>query len=125
MKFGHDGTIEVSKRKVFWYTLDCMQGKVFTGVFTPYGRRVNYRLFVPKTFPSQERKVPIENFRSPGTKVARNFRSPGTKVPENERARERKFQGTFVPRERKFPGTKGPGNESSWQLSFLGNESSL
>jgi len=27
-------------RKVFWYTLDCMQGKVFTGVFTQYGRRV-------------------------------------------------------------------------------------
>jgi len=21
-------------REIFWYTLDCMQGKVFTGVFT-------------------------------------------------------------------------------------------
>jgi len=29
------------QRKVFWYTLDCMQGKVITGVFTQYGRRVS------------------------------------------------------------------------------------
>ena len=73
----------------------------------------NYRLFVPKTFRSQERKVPMENFRSPGTKVPGTFipgsiRSPGTKV------------GTFLPgpfcsRELSFPE-----NESSRELSFLG-----
>ena len=58
----------------------------------------NYRLFVPKTFRSQERKVPMENFGSPGMKV------PGTFVP-----------GTFRSRELSFPE-----NESSWELSFLG-----
>jgi len=58
----------------------------------------NYRLFVPKTFRSQERKVPMENFRSPGRKV------PGTFVPVPFRSRELSF----------------PGNESSWELSFLG-----
>ena len=58
----------------------------------------NYRPFVPKTFRSQERKVPMENFRSTGTKV------PGTFVP-----------GTFRSRELSFSG-----NESSLELSFLG-----
>ena len=33
----------------------------------------NYRLFVPKTFRSEERKVPMENFRSRRTKVPGNF----------------------------------------------------
>ena len=47
---------------------------------------MNYRLFVPKTFRSQERKVRMENFRSPGTKV------PGTFV-----LRELSFLGPFVP----------------------------
>ena len=61
----------------------------------------NYRLFVPKTFRSQERKVPMENFRSLGTKVP----------------------GTFVPRERKGLGTKVP-TFVPLELSFLGNESS-
>ena len=51
-------------------------------------------LFVPKTFRSQERKVPMENFRSPGTKVPGNFRS-----------RALSFSGTFVPGDRKFLGT--------------------
>jgi len=70
---------------------------------------LNYRLFVPKTFRSQERKVPMENFRSPGTKVPGNFRSP-----------ELSFPGTFVPGERKFNGTFVPGPFRSQQLSFLG-----
>ena len=43
-------------------------------------------LFVPKTFRSQERIVPMGNFRS------RDFSFPGTFVPG-----ERKFLGTFVP----------------------------
>jgi len=61
--------------------------------------QTNYRLFVPKTFRSQERKVPIENFRS-----------PGTKVPGNEKSRERKFPiGTIRSWERKVLGTKSPG----------------
>jgi len=55
-------------------------------------------LFVPKTFRSQERIVPMGNFHS------RDFSFPGTFVPV-----ERKFKGTFVPRtfrseELSFPG---------------------
>jgi len=46
----------------------------------------NHRLFVPKTFRSQERKVPMENFRPQGTKVPGTFRS-----------RDFSFTGTFVP----------------------------
>jgi len=66
-------------------------------------------LFMPKTFRSQERIVPMGNFCS------RDFLFPGTFVPW-----ERKFPGTFVPgpfhsRELSFPG-----NESSWELSFPG-----
>ena len=97
-------------------------------------------LFMPKTFRSQERIVPMGNFCSrdflfPGTFVPWERKFPGTFVPG-----ERKFLGTFVPwtfrseelsfpGERKFPGTKGPGNERSrerkfLELSFLGNESS-
>jgi len=64
----------------------------------------NYRLFVPKTIRSQERKVPMENFRSPGTKVPWIFRS-----------RALSFSGTFVPGERKFLGTFVP-----WDLSYPG-----
>jgi len=41
----------------------------------------NYRLFVPKTFRSKERKVPMENFRSRGTKVPGNFRSRDLSFP--------------------------------------------
>ena len=67
----------------------------------------NYRLFVPKTFRSQERKVPMENFRSRGTKVPWNFRS-----------RALSFSGTFVPGERKFPGTFVPGTFRTRELSF-------
>jgi len=52
---------------------------------------MNYRLFVYKTFRSQERKVPMENFRSPATKVPGTF-VPGTFVPGNFRSR-----GTKVP----------------------------
>ena len=51
---------------------------------------LNYRLFVPKTFHSQERKVPMENCRSPGAKV------PGTFVPGTFRSRELSFLGPFV-----------------------------
>ena len=57
---------------------------------------LNYRLFVPKTFRSQERKVPMENFRSPGTKVPGNFRSPELSFPENESSMELSFPGPFV-----------------------------
>ena len=64
-------------------------------------------LFVPKTFRSQERKVPMENFRPQGTKV------PGTFVPMTFRS-----SGTFVPEERKFPGTFVPGTFRSRDLSF-------
>jgi len=65
---------------------------------TPDGRAMfsNYRLFVPKTFRSQERKVPMENFRS------RELLFPG-----KESFGERKFRGTFVPR-----------TFCSWELSF-------
>jgi len=60
-------------------------------------------LFVPKAFRSQERIVPMGNFRS----------------------RDFLFQGTFVPWERKFPETFVPGPFRSWELSFPENESSL
>jgi len=66
-------------------------------------------LFVPKTFRSQERIVPMGNFRS------RDFSFPGTKVPWNFRSRAFSFSGTFVPR-----GTKVPGNFRSLDLSFRG-----
>jgi len=59
-------------------------------------------LFVPKTFRSQERIVPMGNFCS----------------------RDFSFPGTFVPWERKFPGTFVPGPFRSPELSFPGNESS-
>ena len=70
----------------------CMQGDECTLHCSPCGNwsalhAMNYRLFVPKTFRSQERKVPMENFRSPGTKV------PGTFVPETFRSRELSFSG--------------------------------
>jgi len=71
-------------------------------------------LFVPKTFRSQERIVPMGNFRS------RDFSLPGTFVPC-----ERKFSGTFVPGPFRSPElSKVPGNFrsldlSSQELSFL------
>jgi len=61
-------------------------------------------LFVPKTFLSQERIVPMENFRS------RDFSFPGTFVP---------FPGTSVPGERMFLGTFVPWTFRSEELSFL------
>jgi len=61
-------------------------------------------LFVPKTFRSQERIVPIGELSFPRLFVPGNFRSLGTKVPWNFRSRELSF----------------PGNESSWELSFPG-----
>jgi len=71
-----------------------------------YGNRVYTRqvpgLFVPKTFCSQERIVPMGNFRS----------------------QDFSFPRTFVPRERKFPGTFVPGPFHSRELSFAGNETS-
>jgi len=54
-------------------------------------RVLNHRLFVPKTFRSQERKVPMENFRPQGTKV------PGTFLPRTFRSLDLSFTGTFVP----------------------------
>jgi len=70
-------------------------------------------LFVPKTFRSQERIVPMGNFRSrdfsfpvnesslelsfPGLFVLGNFRSRGKKVPGNFRSLALSFRGTFVP----------------------------
>ena len=66
-------------------------------------------LFVPKTFRSQERIVPMGHFRS------RAFSFPGTFVPL-----ERKFPGTFFPGERKFPGTFVPWTFRSEELSFPG-----
>ena len=74
-------------------------------------RTRNYRLFVPKTFRSQERKVPMENFHSPGTKVPGNFRSP-----------ERSFSGNWNFRSQalSFSGTFVPGNFRSWDLSYPG-----
>jgi len=65
--------------------------------FTYQGSGANYRLFVPKTFRSQERKVPMENFRSPGTKVPGNFRSRDLSFPENESSWDLSYPGTFVP----------------------------
>jgi len=75
--------------------------------YARWGTQLNYRLFVPKTFRSQEWKVPMENFRSPGTKVPWNFRS-----------RALLFSGTFVPGERKFLGTFVPGTFRTRELSF-------
>ena len=49
-----------------------------------------------QTFHSQERKVPMENFRS----------------------RALSFSGTFVPGERKFLGTFVPGTFRTRELSF-------
>jgi len=34
-------TDQRNRRKVFWYTLDCMQRKVLSGKFRQYGRRVS------------------------------------------------------------------------------------
>jgi len=79
---------------------------------------LNYRLFVPKTFRSQERKVRMENFRfrsREGPFVPGTFRSPG-----NFRSRALSFSGTFVPGERKFLGTFVPGTFHSWDLSCPG-----
>ena len=67
-------------------------------------------LFVPKIFRSQERIVPMGNFRSG------DFSFPGTFV-----LWERKFPRTFVPgpfRSREF--SKVPGNFRSWDLSYPG-----
>ena len=58
----------------------------------------NHRLFVPKTFRSEERKVHMENFRPQGTKV------PGTFVPKTFRSRELSFSGNKSSRELSFPG---------------------
>jgi len=69
----------------------------------------NYRLFVSKTFRSQERKVPVENIRSPGTK---------TFVLGERKFRALSFSGTFVPGERKFRGTFVPGTFRTRELSF-------
>ena len=60
-------------------------------------------LFVPKTFRSQERIVPMGNFR------CRDFRSRELSFPWNESS------GPFRSWELSFPG-----NESSWELSFPG-----
>jgi len=65
-------------------------------------------LFVPKTFRSQERIVPMGNFRSrdfsfPGNEsslelsVPGNFHSLGTKVPWTFRSEELLLPGLFVP----------------------------
>ena len=69
----------------------------------------NHRLFVPKTFRSQERKVPMENFRPQGTKVpgtfvTRTFRSRELSFSRNESSRELSFPEPFVPGELSFPG---------------------
>jgi len=72
----------------------------------------NYRIFIPKTFHSQERKVPMENFHF------WDFSFPGTKpfVP-----RERKgtfILGPFCSQELSFLGLFVPGNFRSPDLSF-------
>jgi len=77
-------------------------------------------LFVPKTFRSQERIVPMGNFRSRDFSFPRTFvpwerKFPGTKVPWNFRSQALSFSGTFVPGERKFLGTF-----RSLDLSFRG-----
>jgi len=71
-------------------------------------------LFMPKTFRSQERIVPMGNFRSG------DFSFLGTKVPWNFRSRAFSFSGTFVPGERKFLGTVVPWTFRSEELSFPG-----
>ena len=80
-------------------------------VYRHFGPK-NYRLFVPKTFRSQERKVPMEN--------SRNFRSQDLSFLGTFVLGERKFPGTFVPRPFRSRELSFPGNESSWELSFLG-----
>ena len=60
-------------------------------------------LFVPKTFRSQERIVPMENFSFPRLFVPWNFRSralsfSGTFVPWTFRSQELSFPGLFVPK---------------------------
>jgi len=64
-------------------------------------KAMNYRLFVPipKTFRSQERKVPMETFCSGAFCVPANFRFQdlSLKVLRNFRSRALSFLGTFVP----------------------------
>jgi len=79
-----------------------MTARPHTGIYTVPG------LFVPKIFRSQERIVPMGNFRS------QDFSFPGTFVPW-----KRKFLGTFVRWERKFLGTFVPWNFRSEELLFL------
>jgi len=74
----------------------------------------NYKLFVPKTFRSQERKVPMENFRFPATKV------PGTFVPGTFRSRELSFLGNESSLELSFSGPFVLGNFRSRGGNFLG-----
>jgi len=56
------------------------------------------------SFPTTKRKVPMENFRSPVTKV------PGTFVPRNESSLELSFPGPFNSTQRAFmdAGVKTP-----------------
>jgi len=70
-------------------------------------------LFVPKTFRSQERVVPMGNFRS------RDFSFPGTFVPGPFRSRELSFPGNFRSLNLSFQGTFVPRTFRSQELSFL------
>jgi len=65
--------------------VECICGKMW------YRHKVP-GLFVPKTFRSQERIVPMGNFRS------RDFSFPGTFVPGERKFLELSFLGPFVPR---------------------------
>jgi len=69
---------------------------------------------VPKTFRSQERIVPMGNFRS------RDFLFPGVSFPRNESSLELSFPGPFVLRNFRSWGTKVPGNFRDLDLSFRG-----
>ena len=71
-------------------------------------------LFVPKTFRSKERIVPMGNFRS------RDFSFPGTSVPWERKFLELSFPGPFVLGNFRSRGTKVPGNFRSLDLSFRG-----
>lgn len=80
------------------YNLYCTSGSACEGWCNIRGRlvfrifRKNYRLFVPKTFRSQARIVPMGKIRS------RELSLPGFFVPGNFRSPDLSFPGLFVPR---------------------------